>query len=119
VLHAVRIESPLEEVDNAAMLKLMRGPSSWSALGVSRRTDFFAGIKLRIAAWMRNQVAIQHINCAMSPESLWKRTVANDSERDKARDIDLAARGFRVLRFWNNDILMNASGAQERILLRN
>ena len=39
-----------------------------------------------------------------------------DSERDKARDLDLAQRGFRVLRFWNNDILTNSNGVLERIL---
>ena len=39
-----------------------------------------------------------------------------DSERDKARDLDLAQRGFRVLRIWNNDILTNANGVLERIL---
>ena len=39
-----------------------------------------------------------------------------DSERDKARDVDLADRGFRVLRFWNNDILNNPNGVLERIL---
>src|SRR5580704_13569490 len=39
-----------------------------------------------------------------------------DSEHDKARDVDLAARGFRVLRFWNNDILTNTKGVLERIL---
>jgi very-short-patch-repair endonuclease len=39
-----------------------------------------------------------------------------DSERDKARDVDLAARGFRVIRFWNNDILTNTNGVLEQIL---
>jgi very-short-patch-repair endonuclease len=39
-----------------------------------------------------------------------------ESEHDKARDIDLAARGFRVLRFWNNDILTTTNGVLERIL---
>ncbi len=39
-----------------------------------------------------------------------------DSEHDQARDADLAARGFRVLRFWNNDIVSNTSGVLERIL---
>ena len=39
-----------------------------------------------------------------------------DSEHDRVRDSDLAARGFRVLRFWNNDILTNTNGVLERIL---
>ena len=29
-----------------------------------------------------------------------------ESENDKQRDHDLSERGFRVLRFWNNDILL-------------
>jgi very-short-patch-repair endonuclease len=39
-----------------------------------------------------------------------------DSEHDQIRDIDLAERNFRVLRFCNNDILTNANGMLERIL---
>ncbi|MFZ5679073.1 MAG: endonuclease domain-containing protein [Bradyrhizobiaceae bacterium] len=39
-----------------------------------------------------------------------------DSARDAARDHDLEARGFRVLRFWNNEILQNPSGVAEVIL---
>jgi very-short-patch-repair endonuclease len=33
-----------------------------------------------------------------------------DSLRDKYRDRWFAANGFRVLRFWNNDILSNLEG---------
>ena len=36
--------------------------------------------------------------------------------RDQARDTDLQKRGFRILRFWNNDILRNANGVLEQIL---
>jgi very-short-patch-repair endonuclease len=39
-----------------------------------------------------------------------------ESTRDKARDDDLRVRGFRILRFWNNDILKNSSGVLDRIL---
>ena len=39
-----------------------------------------------------------------------------ESERDKARDLDLAARGFRILRFWNNDILARPEAVLEQIL---
>jgi len=39
-----------------------------------------------------------------------------ESERDKARDADLATRGFRVLRFWNNDILARPEAVLEQIL---
>jgi very-short-patch-repair endonuclease len=33
-----------------------------------------------------------------------------ESESDKTRDAYLAAQGFRVLRFWNNDVLANREG---------
>jgi very-short-patch-repair endonuclease len=38
-----------------------------------------------------------------------------ESLRDHARDTDLRNRGFKILRFWNNDILFNANGVIERI----
>src|SRR5262245_30661111 len=34
---------------------------------------------------------------------------------DSKRDIWLAAQGFRVLRFWNNDVLQNTDGVVERV----
>ena len=34
----------------------------------------------------------------------------NDSQSDKARDAALKAQGFRVLRFWNHDVLRNIEG---------
>lgn len=39
-----------------------------------------------------------------------------ESEHDKTRDLDLQARDFRILRFWNNDILFNTNGVLEAIL---
>ena len=39
-----------------------------------------------------------------------------DSARDKKRDEDLRARGFQVLRFWNNEVLNNADGVAETVL---
>ncbi|HET7850411.1 MAG TPA: endonuclease domain-containing protein [Pseudolabrys sp.] len=38
-----------------------------------------------------------------------------ENARDKSRDEDLARRGFRVLRFWNNDILARTGAVAERI----
>ena len=38
-----------------------------------------------------------------------------DSAHDAARDACLAAQGFRVLRFWNGDVLENLSGVTESI----
>jgi very-short-patch-repair endonuclease len=38
-----------------------------------------------------------------------------DSERDAIRDKWLAAHNYRVLRFWNNEVLRNLSGVLETI----
>ncbi|MBI5129773.1 MAG: DUF559 domain-containing protein [Rhodopseudomonas palustris] len=38
-----------------------------------------------------------------------------DNQRDEARDRDLVQRGFRVLRFWNNDILARSQSVIEAI----
>ena len=38
-----------------------------------------------------------------------------ESEDDKRRDGDLSERGFRVLRFWNNDILMRPQAVLDMI----
>jgi len=38
------------------------------------------------------------------------------SDRDFARDEFLRAKGFRVLRFWNNDALNNSGGVLDEIL---
>ena len=40
----------------------------------------------------------------------------SDSERDRRRDADLARQGYRVLRFWNSDVLQNPDGVLTVIL---
>jgi very-short-patch-repair endonuclease len=39
-----------------------------------------------------------------------------ESVRDLTRDADLRSRGFRILRFWNNDIIGNADGVLQQIM---
>jgi very-short-patch-repair endonuclease len=39
-----------------------------------------------------------------------------ESEADKKRDAHLQSQGFRVVRFWNNDVLSNREGVQRVIL---
>ena len=39
-----------------------------------------------------------------------------DNQSDEVRDRYLGSEGFRVLRFWNNDVLRNTSGVLETIL---
>jgi very-short-patch-repair endonuclease len=40
----------------------------------------------------------------------------NASERDRRRDAALARQGYRVLRFWNSDVLRNPEGVLTVIL---
>jgi very-short-patch-repair endonuclease len=40
----------------------------------------------------------------------------SESPRDAGRDAYLTAQGFRILRFWNNDILANSDGVAAAIL---
>lgn len=40
---------------------------------------------------------------------------ANNSQRDIERDEFLAKRGFRVLRFWNNEVVEDVDGVMEVI----
>jgi very-short-patch-repair endonuclease len=40
----------------------------------------------------------------------------NDNANDRERDAHLTAQGFRVLRFWNNDIFENEEGVLTSIL---
>jgi very-short-patch-repair endonuclease len=39
-----------------------------------------------------------------------------DNPRDQIRDAYLAPEGYRVLRFWNSDVLTNLSGVLETVL---
>jgi len=38
------------------------------------------------------------------------------SKRDQIRDAQLTEKGHRVLRFWNNDVLMNIDGVVETVV---
>lgn len=40
-----------------------------------------------------------------------------DSSRDRRRDEELTRLGYRVLRFWNEDVLKNIEGVAETILV--
>ena len=40
----------------------------------------------------------------------------NESERDQRRDFFLNSEGYRVLRFWNSDVLTNMDGVLQTIL---
>ena len=40
----------------------------------------------------------------------------HSEERDAERDEDIAAEGYRTLRFWNNDVLANREGVTRSLL---
>jgi very-short-patch-repair endonuclease len=40
-----------------------------------------------------------------------------DSEYDRVRDAFMAERGYRVLRFWNNEAMINLDGVLDTILV--
>jgi very-short-patch-repair endonuclease len=40
---------------------------------------------------------------------------AEKADEDAARSAELAQRGYRVIRFWNNDVIENLSGVLETI----
>jgi very-short-patch-repair endonuclease len=40
---------------------------------------------------------------------------AHQEEEDAARTLEIARRGYRVIRFWNNDVMQNLAGVLEVI----
>jgi very-short-patch-repair endonuclease len=40
----------------------------------------------------------------------------NESEQDQRRDSFLISEGYRILRFWNSDVLTNVDGVLQTIL---
>jgi very-short-patch-repair endonuclease len=69
----------------------------------------------------RRQVPIDHFDFACYSARLvvevdgGQHTWDEDARRDRARDAHLRSQGFRVLRFWNNDVLSNTDGVEEVI----
>jgi very-short-patch-repair endonuclease len=78
------------------------------------RSRRLAGAKFRrqvpLGPWIADFVSFEHKLIVEADGSQHA-----DSERDRVRDADLKARGFRVLRFWNNDILQTPNGVLEAI----
>jgi very-short-patch-repair endonuclease len=64
-----------------------------------------------IGAWIVDFVSFEHRLIVEADGSQHA-----ESNRDARRDQDLSARGFRVLRFWNNDVLMKAHSVMEMIV---
>jgi very-short-patch-repair endonuclease len=79
------------------------------------RSRQLSGIKFRrqvpIGPWIADFVCFEHM---LIVEADGRQHA--DSHHDAIRDVDLRRRGFRILRFWNNDILVNPNGVLEKIL---
>jgi very-short-patch-repair endonuclease len=95
---------------------LRRNPTDVEALVWQRlKARRFGGIKFR------RQQPIE--NFIVDFVSFEKRVIieldggqhAEDSHKDYERDRFLCEAGFRVLRFWNNEVLENLDGVLERI----
>jgi len=64
-----------------------------------------------LGSWVVDFVSFEHMLVVEADGSQHA-----ESARDRIRDADLRKRGFRILRFWNNDILGNAGGVLQQIL---
>ena len=74
----------------------------------------FAGVKFRrqvpIGPYVADFASIEH-RVAVEVDG-----GQHGGASDERRDVFLAARGWRVLRFWNNDVLQNRNGVLEHLL---
>jgi very-short-patch-repair endonuclease len=74
----------------------------------------FAGVKFRrqvpIGPYIADFASIQH-RLAVEVDG-----GQHGCPADQRRDLFLAARGWRVIRFWNNDVLKNRNGVLEHLL---
>jgi very-short-patch-repair endonuclease len=79
------------------------------------RSRQFADIKFRrqvpLGPWVVDFVSFEQMLVVEADGSQHA-----ESARDQIRDADLRKRGFRALRFWNNDILENADGVLQQIM---
>jgi very-short-patch-repair endonuclease len=82
----------------------------WRLLRSRRMAEMKFRRQVPIGPWIVDFVSFEHRLVVEADGSQHA-----DSERDMRRDPDLAGRGFRILRFWNNDILLKTSAVVEAI----
>lgn len=83
----------------------------WAILHAFRQRGYHFRRQHRIAPYIVDFVCI-HGKLIIEADG---DTHAHQIEYDREREAFLAARGYRVLRFWNNDIVSNAEGVFQRI----
>ena len=83
----------------------------WQLLRSRQLCNFKFRRQVPLGPWVADFVCFEHM---LIIEADGSRHV--ESRHDKRRDADLQNRGFRILRFWNNNILTNPNGVLEKIL---
>jgi very-short-patch-repair endonuclease len=82
----------------------------WKLLRSRRLADMKFRRQVPIGKWIADFISFEH---RLIVEADGSQHI--DNARDARRDQDLASRGFRVLRFWNNDILIKPDAVAEAI----
>jgi very-short-patch-repair endonuclease len=83
----------------------------WRLLRSRRLTNLKFRRQVPIGPWIADFVSFEHRLIVEADGSQHA-----ESTRDEQRDRDLKERGFRVLRFWNNDILQRSESVLEAIV---
>jgi very-short-patch-repair endonuclease len=83
----------------------------WQLLRSRQLADIKFRRQVPLGPWIVDFVSFEHMLVIEGDGSQHA-----ESTRDRIRDADLQNRGFRILRFWNNDILENADGVLQKIL---
>jgi len=82
----------------------------WQLLRPRQLVDAKFRRQVPIGPWIVDFVCFEHMLVVEADGSQHA-----ENQRDQARDADLQERGFRILRFWNNDILRNTNGVLQQI----
>ena len=83
----------------------------WQLLRSRQISDLKFRRQVPVGPWIADFVCFEHMLIVEADGSQHA-----ESRHDELRDADLRRRGFRILRFWNNDILANPNGVLEKIL---
>ena len=83
----------------------------WQLLRSRQISDLKFRRQVPVGPWIADFVCFEHMLIVEADGSQHA-----ESRRDEIRDADLRRRGFRILRFWNNDILVNPNGVLEKLL---
>ena len=83
----------------------------WQLLRSRQLTDIKFRRQVPLGPWVVDFVSFEYMLVIEADGSQHA-----DNTHDQIRDTDLRKRGFRILRFWNNDILTNADGVLQQVL---